>query len=76
MLAQCYCRHKEYDEAIRIVEEVLGNTRTVLKSEEGYAFGLVEKGVILGEKGDYAGAIAVQDEAISMLLGNMCRYTD
>lgn len=61
LLTQCYCKHKEYDEAIRMIEEVLVNAKNGLKSEEGYAFALVEKATILAAKEDFNGAIAVQD---------------
>lgn len=36
-----------------MIEEVLQNTKLILKSEEGYAFALVEKATILAAKSDY-----------------------
>jgi len=39
----------------------LVNTKQVLKSEDGYAFALVEKANILAAKNDYNDAIAAQD---------------
>lgn len=48
-----------------MIEEVIDNSKNVLKSEEDYAFALVEKATILATKGDISDAITAQDEAIS-----------
>jgi tetratricopeptide (TPR) repeat protein len=67
LLAQCYCRLKEYRQAIRIVEEVVHGTAK-LEKQEFYAFALVEKAGILAGQGDYQEAIGAQEEAISSIL--------
>lgn len=51
-----------------MIEEVIDNSKNVLKSEEDYAFALVEKATILATKGDISDAITAQDEAISKSL--------
>lgn len=61
LLAQCYSKHKEYDQAIRIIDEVLAKTKGKPDTEENYAFTLVEKATILASKADYHSGITAQD---------------
>ena len=65
LLAQCFCKHKEFNQAIDIIDEVLESTKNMDGRSEDYAFALVEKAKILSGKGDHAQAVIAQEDAIS-----------
>lgn len=41
LLSQCYSKINEYDQALNVIEEVIGITRKKKMAKEEYAFALV-----------------------------------
>ena len=66
-MAKCHCHQKEYDEAIKIIDNILEIIKDNGRGNEEYAFALVEKAYILATKDDYNSAVIAQEEAISTL---------
>lgn len=68
LMARCYCKQKNFEDALRVIEEVVESSRKKKMAKVEYAFALVEKANILAEVDTlekYQKAIEIQESAIS-----------